>query len=135
VESLVLISVQESSKIFNVSNKIFGGYSSIGFSSIGDNFMIYDNYRFYYSSDNFIFSFENGEDIQNMKISQVINNSKAILDHDDNGFNFGQGSLSMNNRILYVHNDIDNYGNNMNTDIWFSIETIDKIEVYIVIKK
>ncbi|RGB23579.1 BTB/POZ protein, partial [Rhizophagus diaphanus] len=52
VPSLVLIKAQK-------SNKIFGGYSSIGFNSLGDQCSIVNDVRYYYSSDNFIFSFEN----------------------------------------------------------------------------
>ncbi|GET53393.1 hypothetical protein GLOIN_2v1722037 [Rhizophagus irregularis DAOM 181602=DAOM 197198] len=41
--------------------KIYGGYNPIGFTNSN---------RKYPASDSFIFSFENGEDIQNMKISR-----------------------------------------------------------------
>jgi hypothetical protein len=56
VASLVLIKVKN-------SNKIFGGYSSIGFNSIGNELLQFDfngytSLSFYNSSDNFIFSFE-----------------------------------------------------------------------------
>src|SRR5207253_1949503 len=74
VASLVLIKVQQ-------SYKIFGGYSSIGLSSLGDDCFIERDVRYYNSSDNFIFSFESNEDIQNMKIGRVVNESKAILEH------------------------------------------------------
>jgi hypothetical protein len=50
------------------STEIYGGYNNpIGFTNSN---------RKYPASDSFIFSFENGEDIQNMKISRV--NSKCI---------------------------------------------------------
>ncbi|GET63972.1 hypothetical protein GLOIN_2v1722037 [Rhizophagus irregularis DAOM 181602=DAOM 197198] len=42
--------------------KIYGGYNPIGFTNSN---------RKYPASDSFIFSFENGEDIQNMKISRL----------------------------------------------------------------
>ncbi|GES81719.1 hypothetical protein GLOIN_2v1722020 [Rhizophagus clarus] len=64
------------------STKIYGGYNPIGFTN---------TYRRYCpTNDSFIFSFENSEDTQNMKISRV--NSKhtnrAIYEHRINGFNF-----------------------------------------------
>ncbi|GBB95517.1 hypothetical protein RclHR1_25510001 [Rhizophagus clarus] len=130
VASLVLIKV-------NQINKIFGGYSSIGFNSIKNDLLLfdYDGYTslsFYYSSDNFIFSFENNEDIQNMKICRVIDYPKAILNHYTYGFNFGHGSLYMKNRSLYVNNECDNYEKNLNMNNNFIIE---EIESYIVVKQ
>src|SRR5437762_9195064 len=72
VASLVLIKVKN-------SDKIFGGYSSIGLNSLGDNLLFNRIYgKFHYSLDNFIFSFENNEDMQNMKISRVVNRSQAM---------------------------------------------------------
>ncbi|CAG8760853.1 5093_t:CDS:1, partial [Funneliformis caledonium] len=63
VASLVLIKVQG-------SQKIFGGYSPIGFKfrpiSFNDK-NLYDHC----TTDSFIFSFENDEDTRNMKISRV----------------------------------------------------------------
>ncbi|UZO10136.1 uncharacterized protein OCT59_001734 [Rhizophagus irregularis] len=100
VASLVLIKVKN-------SEKIFGGYSSIGFNTISNdllNFSYNDKFLFYYSTDNFIFSFENSEDTSNMKMSLVINYSKAVLDYDHSGFNFGRGSLFMKDQKLYVNN-------------------------------
>ena len=124
---MVLVKVQN-------SNKIFGGYSSIGLNSIGNNRLRVDHdygLKLYHSSDNFIFSFENEEDIQNMKISRVVNYSKAILDHITNGFNFGRGSLSMCNQNLYVYNYYCNYENSLRTDTDYIIE---EIETYVVVK-
>ncbi|PKY30573.1 hypothetical protein RhiirB3_447728 [Rhizophagus irregularis] len=122
VASLVLI------KVKNIS-KIFGGYSSIGFNSSGDDFINDNGFKFYNSSDNFIFSFEDGEDTQNMKISRVINSSHAILDYYHNGFNFGQGSLSMSYEGLHVNNTCSNYENNLNT---LTVYTIEEIETFTV---
>ncbi|CAB4433046.1 unnamed protein product [Rhizophagus irregularis] len=122
VASLVLI------KVKNIS-KIFGGYSSIGFNSSGDDFINANGFKFYNSSDNFIFSFEDGEDTQNMKISRVINSSHAILDYYHNGFNFGQGSLSMSYEGLHVNNTCSNYENNLNT---LTVYTIEEIETFTV---
>ncbi|GES81681.1 hypothetical protein GLOIN_2v1788063 [Rhizophagus clarus] len=125
VPSLVLIKVKN-------SEKIFGGFSSIGFNSISNdllNFSYNDNFLFYYSSDNFIFSFENSEDTINMKMSRVINYSKAILDYDHSGFNFGRGSLFMKDQKLYVNNCYENYENSLEIYDWFYIE---EIETFIV---
>ncbi|RGB25046.1 hypothetical protein C1646_747525 [Rhizophagus diaphanus] len=125
VASLVLIKVKD-------TNKIFGGYSSIGFCSLGNDFILinnddYHDFRFYNSSDNFIFSFENSEDTKHMKISRVVNKSQAILDIDRSGFNFGWGSLSMNNINLHANNNSNNYENNLKTD---TVYTIKEIEIF-----
>ncbi|POG77035.1 hypothetical protein GLOIN_2v1474148 [Rhizophagus irregularis DAOM 181602=DAOM 197198] len=99
VKSLVLIKV-------NYSKKIIGGYSSIGFNSIEDSLLrIYeDNHRFYHSSNNFIFSLENDEDTQNMKISRVINYDKAIYDQPHNGFNF---EMCIRDRLYTINLTMD----------------------------
>ena len=126
IPSLVLIKVEG-------SDKIFGGYSSIGFSSIGKNLLSKyqdsNGWSFYYSSDNFIFSFENSEDIQNMKISRVLNNSRAMLDHSTNGFNFGWASLSINDKCLFANNRANNYEGNLKTEVVFDIEEIETFTV------
>ncbi|PKC72806.1 BTB-domain-containing protein [Rhizophagus irregularis] len=120
VKSLVLIKVKK-------SKKIIGGYSSIGFNSIEDNLLrIYeDNRRFYHSSNNFVFSFENNEDIQNMKISRVINYDKAIYDQPHNGFNFGYNAFFMTENHCIINNYSCNYENNIRTDTIYSIEEIE----------
>ncbi|PKY54013.1 BTB-domain-containing protein [Rhizophagus irregularis] len=97
VASLVLIKVSG-------SNRIFGGYSSIGFSALGNNLWNKYDGIFYDSSDNFIFSFENSEDIHNIKIGRIINKDKAIQDIETCGFNFGWSSLSMINTNLNIVN-------------------------------
>ncbi|RIA86155.1 hypothetical protein C1645_829684 [Glomus cerebriforme] len=122
IESIVLVKVQQ-------SEKIFGGYSSIGFHSIGNNYSLEYGFRWYNSSNNFIFSFENNEDTKNMKISHVIINSKAILEYSDSGFNFGQGALSMNDKKLHVNNSCRYYENNLNTD---TVYTIEEIEIFTI---
>ncbi|EXX50567.1 uncharacterized protein OCT59_005926 [Rhizophagus irregularis] len=128
IESLVLIKVKQ-------TNRIFGGYSSIGFNSIGDNLLsIYNgSQRFYYSSNNFIFSFENDEDTQNMRISRVINYDKAIYDHPNVGFDFGYNSLFIDNcQCLRAHNLDFNYENNLTT---YEIYNIEEIETFIITKQ
>jgi hypothetical protein len=130
VASLILIKV-------NQSNKIFGGYSSIGFNSIENDLLQfhyngYTSLSYYYSSNNFIFSFENNEDIQNMKISRVKDYSKAILNHYTFGFNFGRGSLCMKDQYLCINNECDNYEKNLNINGNFIIE---EIETYVVVKQ
>ncbi|CAB4385826.1 unnamed protein product [Rhizophagus irregularis] len=118
LERLVLIKVKQ-------SGKIFGGYSSIGFNSIGDGFR--DLQQFYNSSDNFIFSFENSEDTQNMKISRVKDHNKAIC-CDGTGFKFGLDSLFMyEDQYICARNRSHAYEDNLNTNEIFKIE---EIEVY-----
>jgi hypothetical protein len=124
VASLVLIKTKQ-------SDKIFGGYSSIGLNSLGDNYIIENNLRYYSSSDNFIFSFENSSDTQCMRIGRVVNKSKAILVRNDHGFNFGQGSLCVVNHNLYLNNFSNNYNNILSKEIIYSIE---EIETFIVDK-
>ncbi|CAB4431957.1 unnamed protein product [Rhizophagus irregularis] len=118
----------------NYSNKIFGGYSSIGFNSIEDSLLrIYnDNHRFYHSSNNFIFSFENDKDTQHMKISRVINYDKAIYDQSHNGFNFGYNAFFMTENHCIINNYSCNYENNIRTDTIYSIE---EIETFIITEK
>jgi hypothetical protein len=128
VESLVIIKVKQ-------TNKIFGGYSSIGFHSIGNNVPSIHghnvNSKFYHSSDNFIFSFENDEDTQNMKISRVINYDEAIHDTYNTGFSFGFDSLFMYaNRYLFVHNNSHAYEDNLNTYESYDIEEIEVFSIY-----
>ncbi|PKY59888.1 hypothetical protein RhiirA4_430734 [Rhizophagus irregularis] len=127
VKSLVLIKVKH-------TNEIFGGYSSIGFNSIGDRLLRneYNGYRFYYSSDNFIFSFENDEDTQNMKISRVINYDKAISICNQYGFSFGKNSLNMCGNMLLVDNANNIYEDNVNTNSEYYIE---EIETFVVTKQ
>ncbi|CAB4376436.1 unnamed protein product [Rhizophagus irregularis] len=128
VKSLVLIKVKH-------TNEIFGGYSSIGFNSIGDR-LLRDEYnvhdRFYYSSDNFIFSFKNDEDTQNMKISRVINYDKAIRICSHYEFSFGKNSLNMCGNMLLVDNANDIYEDNVNTNSEYYIE---EIETFVVTKQ
>jgi hypothetical protein len=127
IASLVLIKSRQTSKIF-------GGYSSIGLSSLGDACSNEYDIRFYYSSNNFIFSFENSEDIQNMKIGRVINNSKAMLEYSGHGFNFGQASFAMLDQIFLVTGSTNyNYEDTLNgTKIK---GTIEEIETFIVTKQ
>jgi hypothetical protein len=131
-ECFVLVKVKQ-------TNKIFGGYSSIGFNSVGDNlirvYRSYDFYnrRFYFSSDSFIFTYENDEDTQDMKISRVINYDKAIYDHHSVAFDFGYNSLFMSyNQRLYANNIDKNYENNLNTNEVYDIE---EIETFIITKQ
>ncbi|PKC74060.1 hypothetical protein RhiirA1_409766 [Rhizophagus irregularis] len=66
-----------------------------------------------------------------MKISRVVNHSKAILDYTA-GFNFGRSSLCMSDQNLYLSNYYGNYENNLNTNTIYNIE---EIETFIVSKQ
>ncbi|GBB94411.1 hypothetical protein RclHR1_02350010 [Rhizophagus clarus] len=118
VESLVLIKVKN-------SNKIFGGYSSIGFHSMGYSFLRIHN-SFQYSSDNFIFSFENDEDTQNMEISR----GKAIYDISGIKFDFGFDSFFVSENGLGLC--VTSYEPNFNS---FEIYDIEEIETFIITKQ
>ncbi|GBC40215.2 hypothetical protein GLOIN_2v1470542 [Rhizophagus irregularis DAOM 181602=DAOM 197198] len=85
--SLVLIKIKG-------SNKIFGGYSSIGFNSLG---------------------------------GRVKNYSKAIIDYNDHGFNFGWAMCMVNQNLCL--NDYGYYEKILPTDEIFNIE---EIETFIV---
>ncbi|UZO14576.1 uncharacterized protein OCT59_006032 [Rhizophagus irregularis] len=90
------------------SAKIYGGYNPIGFinSSSG---------QWYNTTESFIFSFENSEDIQNMKISRVNSSyaDYAIYEHNsNNGFNFGNTFQLSNNQYIYS-NHPGYYDNNV----------------------
>ncbi|PKC02621.1 hypothetical protein RhiirA5_380828 [Rhizophagus irregularis] len=124
VASLILIKEYK-------STKIFGGYSSIGFNSLGKNYFDENGYRFYNSSDNFIFSFENSEDIQNMKIGRVINKSRAMMEYFCNGFNFGGGSFRMVNN-MFLLNNCNRYEKILNDEY---VGTIKEVEVFVVTKE
>jgi hypothetical protein len=110
IASLVLIKVKQ-------SNKIFGGYSSIGL-----------NHTIKGSND-FIFSFENNYDIQNMRISRVIRKTKVII-ANTTGFNFGF-ALFMMDDSLRLNNHDEIYESNLDTDMRYTIE---EIETFVVEK-
>ncbi|GBB98691.1 hypothetical protein RclHR1_00330018 [Rhizophagus clarus] len=88
--TLVLIKCQN-------SNKIYGGYTPVGF---------YEEYgeEFIYSKDSFIFSFEENEGTQNMELSRVKSYDHAIFNvyNNDYGFNFGDHDLYMQDENLYI---------------------------------
>ncbi|RGB30054.1 hypothetical protein C1646_765847 [Rhizophagus diaphanus] len=93
------------------SEKIFGGYNPI-VSSL-NSFNSPNNLNQYLpTKESFIFSFENNEDIKNMKISRVINSSYAIY-NTGNGVNFGGGDLNLENGYL----SLSHSGNYENLDI------------------
>ncbi|CAB4479648.1 unnamed protein product [Rhizophagus irregularis] len=88
------------------SEKIFGGYNPIGWDDADKK---YNRKNFHYpkqinqylsTTESFIFSFENNEDIKNMEISRVVNSSYAIFNHLGNGINFGGGDLALENDRL-----------------------------------
>ena len=117
---IVLIKVQ--------SKKIYGGYNPIGYN--GSN-------QWLSSSKSFIFSFENDQDIRNMKIGRVINESYAIYDNNYCFFNFGD-HLYTNGRVLklnnYGHSRYDNilylvmvYTNMLSNRLKSLVYVVDKI--------
>jgi hypothetical protein len=109
------------------SQKIFGGYSPVGFYRKSSNYYIY-------STDSFIFSFEKKDDTQNMKLSRVILADYAICNvrkYNLYGFSFGDRDLSMQNDNLHV-SDGSHYECNLCCECSF---TIKDIEVFRVIDK
>jgi hypothetical protein len=91
------------------SEKIFGGYNPIGwnnnYSDYHDpyQYLSYSKRRNQYlpTTKSFIFSFENNEDIKNMKISRVVNSTYAIYNYG-NGIDFGGGDLVLENDRLFL---------------------------------
>jgi hypothetical protein len=117
--------------------KIFGGFTPVGFYKRGK-ICIYscNDYISYISSrDSFIFSFEENDDNQNMKISRVISFGKAIFNNFSSsfGFNFG-GNLYMKNNNLYIGNS-GNYEHNINCNKKNNNYMIEEIEAFRVVKK
>jgi hypothetical protein len=97
---LVLVKHQQSAKIY-------GGYNPLGFT--------YSNGQWGNTSESFIFSFENSEDIQNMKISRVNSSyySYAIYEYYNYGFSFGNTFfMNSDNRIYFT--DQGYYDGNIN---------------------
>ncbi|RGB24677.1 hypothetical protein C1646_803797 [Rhizophagus diaphanus] len=122
---LVLIKCQN-------TKKILGGYTTVGF---------YHNVRRRLglshknitSMNNFIFSFEDNNDTENMKLSRVITCNYAIYNNGfgDYGFNFGNDALSMKDQILWLKNKNGFYKDNVskNSNYYYIIEDIEAFKV------
>uniref|UniRef100_U9UI04 Kelch-like protein 17 n=1 Tax=Rhizophagus irregularis (strain DAOM 181602 / DAOM 197198 / MUCL 43194) TaxID=747089 RepID=U9UI04_RHIID len=89
------------------SAKIYGGYNPLDF--------VNANGQNYSTTESFIFSFENSEDIQYMKISRVQGSyaSYAIYEQNTQGFNFGNTLYLHSNLNIYFRNQ-GYYDNNIN---------------------
>ncbi|RIA83949.1 hypothetical protein C1645_785233 [Glomus cerebriforme] len=108
---VVLIRVQ--------SKKIYGDYNPIGYTGRS---------RWLSSTESFIFSFENDQDINNMKISRSTNDDNSILDCRQNSgyfFNFGD-MLYVNRQYLRIGYCTLHYDNVFNKNQF----PIDEIEVF-----
>ena len=81
---------------------------------------------------NFIFSFKSNEDIQNMKVGHVINNSVAMSTHSKCGFNFGRSLSMFGDQKLHVEYR-GSYGKIL--DRIYGTYTIKEIETFIVTKQ
>ncbi len=115
---VILIKVQ--------SKKIYGGYNPIGFASRKTQWVS--------SSDSFIFSFENDQDIHNMKIGRVINTTRSVWENYNlTFFNFG-GHLYINGQNLHLHLGNPGNYNNIFDNIGGCDFPIEEIEVYQVKK-
>ncbi|GBC04590.1 hypothetical protein RclHR1_05760008 [Rhizophagus clarus] len=89
------------------SAKIYGGYNPLGFYNYSGQWCT--------TVESFIFSFENSDDIQNMKISRVntSHTNYAIYEQNVNGFNFGSSFYLQSNLYVYF-NHSGYYDNNIN---------------------
>ncbi|RGB24674.1 hypothetical protein C1646_676195 [Rhizophagus diaphanus] len=79
------------------SAKIYGGYNPIGFINS-------EHGRRFNATESFIFSFENSEDIQNMKVSRVNGSNCVIFEYNNFGFNFGNTFRLSDNLNIYCKN-------------------------------
>ncbi|CAB4385496.1 unnamed protein product [Rhizophagus irregularis] len=115
--NVVLVRVQ--------SKKIYGGYNPIGYT--GKN-------KWLSSTESFIFSFENDQDIHNMKVSRSLGTSFSIFDYCNNKklFSFGD-MLYIYGQKLHVGYNNDHYENNFGNGE--SLYIIEEIEVFSVVKK
>ncbi|CAB4399506.1 unnamed protein product [Rhizophagus irregularis] len=111
---VVLIRVQ--------SNKIYGGYNPIG--CTGGN-------QWLSSTESFIFSFENNQDIYNMKFGRVINSAYSVYDSSNYFFSFGD-ILYINGRNLNIGYNNGHYENIFGEK---KILNIEEIEVFSVVKE
>jgi hypothetical protein len=107
--------------------------SNVGYNPIG---LANSNERYDYTTESFIFSFENNEDIRNMKIGRVnsIYASYAIYQSSNYGFNFGGETFAMNSNQSVCFNNSGYYDNFINvlspyTDYNLSF-TPEEIEVF-----
>ncbi|CAB4410443.1 unnamed protein product [Rhizophagus irregularis] len=119
VENLILIKTVE-------SDKIFAGYRSAGFKSTVKikSICAYDDYRNYSPCD-FVFSFKNDEDTQNMKI-------KLADTYFDDGSKYLYGSsLYIISEDLY---ELDPSNMREPEPGVCTIEKIEKVETYVVVK-
>ncbi|EXX57669.1 uncharacterized protein OCT59_006042 [Rhizophagus irregularis] len=114
---VVLIRVQ--------SNKIYGGYNPIGYTGRD---------RWLSSTESFVFSFENDQDIHNMKICRSLNTNRSVLDYCnyDKFFSFGD-MLYIYEQNLFVGYNNSHYENNFGVEN--SSYFIEEIEVFSVVKK
>jgi hypothetical protein len=103
------------------SEEIFGGYNSVGWSKRN-----YRN-RYLYTTESFIFLFEDNEDIKNMKISRVTVPSRAIYDCPGI-ITFGAGELELNYDNLSL-SDSGYYENGLIDDYITDDEECTKYEV------
>ncbi|GBB84616.1 hypothetical protein RclHR1_01120004 [Rhizophagus clarus] len=114
---VVLIRVQ--------SKKIYGGYNPIGYAGRNGHWLT--------STESFVFSFENDQDMHNMKIGKVTNSTYSVYDQRNYGgfFSFG-GILYINGQYLYVAYNTNHYENIFDGKQYLIIE---EIEVFSVAKK
>ncbi|CAB5367596.1 unnamed protein product [Rhizophagus irregularis] len=122
---LVLIKCQN-------TKKILGGYTTVGFyHNVRRRLGI--NHKNITSLNNFIFSFEDNNDTENMKLSRVITCNYAIYNNGfgDYGFNFGNDALSMKDQILWLKNKNGFYKDNVskNSNYYYIIEDIEAFKV------
>jgi hypothetical protein len=115
------------------TRKIIGGYTTVGFYQNVRRRLGVNNNKNISSMNNFIFSFEDNNDTQNMKISRVITHNYAIYNNHfgDYGFNFGNDALYMKDRILWLKNKNGYYKDNVskNNNYYYIIEDIEAFRV------
>ncbi|CAG8662924.1 5879_t:CDS:2 [Funneliformis mosseae] len=111
------------------SKKIYGGYNPIGYASrIG---------KWLSSSDSFIFSFENGQDIHNMKIGRSKNTAYSIYEHNDKKFiDFGSHLFNNHGEQTFFLSNYENFDNIFNLNYGQAVDLpVEEIEVFSISKK
>ncbi|CAB4399507.1 unnamed protein product [Rhizophagus irregularis] len=63
------------------SKKIYGGYNPIGYTAVGIETLYTGRNQWLSSTESFVFSFENDQDIHNMKMGRAINTDCSVYDH------------------------------------------------------
>ncbi|RGB27482.1 hypothetical protein C1646_769046 [Rhizophagus diaphanus] len=109
------------------SNEILGGYNPLTWDSYED------DYTYGFTTNSFIFSFKNKENIENYVLSRVKHGSPhAIYNHTDFGPSFGRGDLFVRGKHCYDHSCCSSFDYDKSireTKDHFSVEEYEIFEI------